>query len=273
MGGARGGDIRDEDGVRYLNVDLLRRGLGRLALAVLVKEPLWPLFALSRPLGGRALPASGGDRRPARQLEALRRVALALPPCRWWRRPASSWVSRRWLIEGDGMLADGATGEHVPEVHRRLKKILGRRAKSLARKPRRRASAGERGAADPRDFAAQPAARGATGLERGVRRDRHLFAGFPTDLGFSWVSDPSMREASNKVWDEEGLNPAPARAGPCAQGRAAAGDVATRLELAGRGPGAGQCSGSGDGPYRDRGEPAPGSIVVIPDGRPDSPTR
>ena len=272
LGGARADDVRDEDGVRYLNVDLLRRGLGRLALAVLLKEPLWPLFALSRPLVARPLPplpeVSGDLPDSWRRFVAWRgRFLLPLVADR------VELGMRRWLIEWVmGMLADGATGERVPRVHQTLRKILGQRAKSSASEGEK---AGERlrNAEQPmRDFAAQLMARGATDWNAVFVGDRHLYAGF-TELGL-WVSDPSLREASAKVWDDEKrafearrLRAVPPRRVEPPPPAAMMSRPDSALPVVGLVPGSAE--GPAMAPTEYRGEPPPGCVVVVPDGRPE----
>jgi phosphohistidine swiveling domain-containing protein len=201
VGTAEEAEIRDEDGVFYLNVAVLRRALGQLALAVLLREPLWQLFKLSRTIGSRVLgkpPEVTGDLAASfKQFKSWQQKSLA--PVFTLRLKLAL---RRWLVEWMiGMLSDGATGEPVPRVHAALRKILSRDARTFANQAERAKQ--ELGEVEQpvRDFAAQIMARGATDWNAVFVGDRHLHAGVE-ELG-RWATQPLEREAIAAGWDQE----------------------------------------------------------------------
>ncbi|MBK7583681.1 MAG: hypothetical protein IPI67_26240 [Myxococcales bacterium] len=265
-------EVRFEEGVRYLDMEVLRRALGRLAVEVLFSEPIWRLFALARPVPRRpfAKPPEVGQEvgTSFRRLEAWRaRVLLPLS------KEHVALGLRRWLIESVvGMLSDGATGEPVPGVHKRLKPLLGRRAASCSGESERARRHLEESEKSVRDFVAQVVARGATDWSGVFVGDRHLYAG--RDEMKLWISSPAEREAFAAAWDEEKLGfearhlmETPERIVEPAPPDSMLSMADSALAVVGLTPGVAR--GQAAAPADARQQIPPGSIVVLPDGRPE----
>lgn len=267
-----GADVRFEEGVRYLNVEVLRRALGRLAVEVLFSEPIWRLLSLSQRVPRRpfaAVPEVEQDvSKSFRRLRAWQtRVLVPMA------REHVALGLRRWLIESVvGMLADGATGEAVPGVHKQLRQLLGRRAASCSAEAERAKRHLEQSEKGVRDFAAQVVARGATDWSGVFVGERHLYAGL--DEMERWVVSPSERDALGAAWEEEKLGfearhlmetperivePPPPDAMPSLADSARA---VVGLSV-------GSAEGPAAAPTESRGEIPAGAVVVLPDGRPD----
>ncbi len=196
-------DVRFEEGVRYLNVEVLRRALGRLGAEILFAEPVWRLVALARRRPRRPfLKPPEVDADVARSIDKLRswqsRVLLPLA------REHVALGLRRWLIEAVvGMLSDGGTGEDIPRMHRRLRPLLKQRAAGCSAEHERARRHLEASEPAVRHFAAQLLARGATDWSGVFVGERHLHAGL--DEMTRWAHSPAERDALSASWDEEQL--------------------------------------------------------------------
>lgn len=265
-------DVRFEEGVRYLNVEVLRRALGRLGVELLLSEPIWRLFSLSRRVPRRPfakLPEVGQDVRASLAKARAWRARVLLPLARE-HVALGLW---RWLIESAiGMLSDGATGEPVPRVHAQLKKVLGRGAAACSAESERAKRHLEESEKALRDFAAQVVARGATDWSGVFVGERHLYAGLEEMQ--RWVSAPAEREALGAAWDEERLGFEARHLMETPERIVEPAPPDTMLSLADSaravvGLVPGSAEGKAAAPTESRGEIPAGSVVVLPDGRPD----
>lgn len=265
-------EVRFEEGVRYLNVDVLRRALGRLGAEVLFSEPVWRVLSLMRGRPRRAfatLPEVDAD--IAKSIDRLRswqsRVLLPLA------REHVALGLRRWLIEAAvGMLSDGATGEAVPRVHRRLRPLLKRRAAACSAEHERARRHLEASEPAVRQFAAQILARGATDWSGVFVGERHLYAGL--DEMTRWAHAPAERDALGAAWDDEKLGfearhlmETPERIVEPAPPDSMLSLADSALAVVGLT--AGSAEGVAAAPTESRGQIPAGAIVVLPDGRPD----
>lgn len=201
LGSADPSEVRDEDGVRFLSLGVLRRGLAALSLGVLVQQPLVRLLQLARPRRARPLlpaPDVGED-----VVQSWRRFRTWQTRSLW---PAltqrNELALRRWLIDWVvGMLGDGATGEPIPRAHRVLRRVLSHRASALAAEVERVDRAIDQVEPALRRFATGLMGRGAADFSAMFEGDRALFAG----LGEmeSWVAEPRARDALTQRWDAE----------------------------------------------------------------------
>ncbi len=263
--------LRDEDGVVYLDFEALRPALGKLAMSLLAHEPLWTLFALSRPRSAGTLPelpevtvdAAQTFRRFSayreRNLETLRRNHYEL-------------VLRAWLVRhARSLLADGAAGQHqaVPTMHKRLSKLLGTRAESLSAQAERARADLERQDEALQGFVTALVTRGATDFSAMFVGDRQHHASL-AELE-NWCVDPSRRDELASAWDQEkaafasrSLEATPERLGaaPASAVRQSIADQGLRV--------VGLVPGSIAAPAHApdlRSDPTPGKIVFLPDGR------
>ena len=266
------GDVRFEEGVRYLNVEVLRRALGRLAVEVLLSEPIWRLFALSRPV----------PRRPfAKPPELEQDVPMSFKKLKAWQARVLLPLTRehvalglwRWLIEAViGMLSDGATGEPVPRVHQRLKPVLARGATRCSEESERAKRHLEESEKAVRDFAAQVVARGATDWSGVFVGERHLYAGL--EEMERWVTSPGERETLGAAWDEERLGFEARHLMETPERLVEPPPPDTLLSLADSARAVvGLVSGSAEGPAvaptESRNVLPGGAVIALPDGRPD----
>lgn len=265
-------DVRFEEGVRYLNVEVLRRALGRLGVEVLFSEPVWRLLALSRGRPRRTFvkpPEVDAD--IAKSIDRLRawqsRVLLPLS------REHVALGVRRWLIEAViGMLSDGATGEPVPRIHQRLRPLLKRRAARCSGEHERARRHLEESEPAVRPLAAQILARGATDWSGVFVGERHLYAGL--DEMTRWAHSPAERDGLGAAWEEEKLGfearhlmETPERIVEPAPPDSMLSLADSALAVVGLT--AGEADGVLAAPTESRGQIPASAVVVLPDGRPD----
>ncbi|HEV8246472.1 MAG TPA: PEP-utilizing enzyme [Polyangiaceae bacterium] len=258
--------LRDEDGVTYLDFEVLRKALGRLTLRVLLREPLWPLFALSRPVSAGTLPAL-----PEITLDVLHSVRRYNSYCerhlQSLRRAHYELVLRSWLINAViAMLADGAHGEPVPSMHRTLHKLLGHRAQALASEAASARSELVRQDEELQNFVTTLVARGATDWSSVFVGDRHHYASL-AELD-NWAGNARLREGLGVRWEQE-KQAFSARAQEPTPGRlfdpgAPSGPKPSSASVIALVPGS--VSGTAHAPDA-RAEPVAGKILFLADGR------
>ncbi len=261
--------LRDEDGVVYVDFEALRPALGKLAMRLLAHEPLWSLFALSRPASAATLPelpeVTADAAQSFKRFSVHRERHLSSV-----RRDHYELVLRGWLVRAaTHLLADGAHGQQIPPLHKSLRKLLGKRAESLSAQAER--ARGDLGRQDEalQAFVTALVTKGATDFNAMFVGDRQHYASL-AELD-AWCSDPGRREELGALWDREKaafaprlLEPTPERAGELAPALAPQSIAGQGTRVVGLVPGS--VSGAAHAPD-PRAEPAAGKIIFLADGR------